>query len=527
MGFMSSAFRYTLIVSMGGFIFGFDASVISGAVGFVTTEFNLSTWQQGFVVSSPTLGGILATLTAGALSDSIGRRKVLIAIAFLYFISAIASAFADSFALLVAARIIGGMAFCSLMIAPMYIAEISRPEARGKMVSVNQLNIVLGFSAAYFANYFFLQASGSANEIVKFLQIDVYTWRWMLGIEAIPALLYMILLFTIPESPRWLVLKNRDKEAAEVLSKLIPQQEIAQQMTVIKESIGDHQIPLLPRLKMLFSPALKLALIIGLVVGIAQQVTGVNAIYFYAPTIFEQSGVGTNAAFMQAIWIGIINVIFTLVAMALIDKLGRKPLLIMGLAGVVISMSVCAYGFKQATYELTAESVMEMSEQVEVEKLRPLLGVTFDNDLDYKNALREALGDKSFNANQASLIQAAADMNAVLIMIGILGFVASFAVSLGPVMWVLFSEIFPNQVRGVAISFVGIINSIISYIVQLVFPWELANLGNALTFFIYGMFALVGLGLVMWLLPETKGKTLEELEIQLSGGRAEPALANS
>ncbi|MFT4994802.1 MAG: SP family arabinose:H+ symporter-like MFS transporter, partial [Paraglaciecola sp.] len=177
--------------------------------------------------------------------------------------------------------------------------------------------------------------------------------------------------------------------------------------------------------------------------------------------------------------------------------------------------------------ELPAESVTQMSGNMEVEKLTPLLNVTFENDLDYKNALREALGDKSFNANQATLIQAAANMNAVLIMIGILGFVASFAVSLGPVMWVLFSEIFPNQVRGVAISFVGIINSIISYTVQLVFPWELANLGNALTFFIYGMFALVGLGLVMWLLPETKGKTLEELEIQLSGGPAKPALANS
>jgi MFS family permease len=186
----------------------------------------------------------------------------------------------------VAARIFGGMAFYSPMIASMYIAEMSRPQARGKMVSVNPLNIVLGFSAAYFANYFFFQASGSANEIVKLLHIDVYTWHWMLAIEAIPALIYALLLFTIAESPRWLVLKNCDTEAAEVLAKLIPRREISEKMAVTKQSVGGSQLPLLSRLKMLVSPALKLALVIGLVVGITRQLTGVNAIYFYARTNF-------------------------------------------------------------------------------------------------------------------------------------------------------------------------------------------------------------------------------------------------
>jgi MFS family permease len=256
-------------------------------------------------------------------------------------------------------------------------------------------------------------------------------------------------------------------------------------------------------------------LLIGLVVGIAQQVTGVNAIYFYAATIFEQSGVGTNAAFMQAIWIGLINIIFTLIAMTFIDKLGRKPLLVMGLAGVIISMSICAYGFKQATYELTPATVAKLSVNVEQQDLQAIIGVTYDNDLDYKEALIENLGQESYNANQAQLIQAAAKMNAVLIMVGILGFVASFAVSLGPVMWVLFSEIFPNQIRGVAISFVGAINSLASFGVQLVFPWELANLGAAMTFLVYGGFAVIGLVFVVFVMPETKGKSLEELEKQL------------
>ncbi len=507
---------YTIIVSLGGFIFGFDASVISGAVGFVSTEFQLSAWQQGFVVSSPTLGGILATLTAGAICDAMGRRKTLMIIAFLYLLSAAASAFATSFYMLIFARFIGGLAFCSLMIAPMYIAEISRPEKRGAMVSVNQLNIVLGFSAAYFANYTILNLSTSPLEWVGELGIDTNTWRWMLGVEMLPALAYFLLLFTIPESPRWLLMKGRKAEATKVLNDIFDETETKEQIASIEQTVEAHQPPLLDRLKLLFSPALKLALVIGLTVGIAQQVSGVNAIYFYAPTIFEQSGVGTNAAFMQAIWIGIINVIFTIVAMLLIDRLGRKPLLIAGLAGVFISMSICAYGFKQATYVLDAEDLVQLEQTVDVEKLQSLVNVTYDNDLDYKNALIEQLGETKYSEHQATLIQAAADVNATLILIGILSFVASFAVSLGPVMWVLFSEIFPNQIRGIAISCVGIVNSIVSFLVQLVFPWELANLGNALTFFIYGALALICLAIVYKILPETKGKTLEQLELDLN-----------
>ena len=517
MSIFSPAFRYTLIVSLGGFIFGFDASVISGTVGFVVSEFNLTTLQQGLVVSAPTLGAILSTLTAGAICDAIGRRKVLLAIAFLYLLSAIASAFAASYEMLVLARFVGGLAFCSLMIAPMYIAEISSAETRGKMVSVNQLNIMLGFSAAYFANYYILQLSGSELGWVQSLGLDEYTWRWMLGIEALPALLYFLMLFGVPESPRWLLLKQRPDAAKAVLGKLNSPALAEAQMVAIQDTLEEQTPPLLERVKTLFSPALKFALLIGIIVGIAQQITGINAVYFYAPSIFEQSGVGTNAAFMQAIWIGIINIIFTLLAMALIDKIGRKPLLVMGLAGVLISMSVCAYGFKQATYMLTDETVAELNEQVDTEVLQPLVGQTFDNDLEYKHALIALLGEQTFNANQAALIKAAANMNAVLILAGILGFVASFAISLGPVMWVLFSEIFPNQIRGIAISFVGIINSIVSFGVQFMFPWELANLGNALTFLIYGLFALLGLVLVVWLIPETKGKTLEQLETELSG----------
>ena len=253
-------------------------------------------------------------------------------------------------------------------------------------------------------------------------------------------------------------------------------------------------------------------LAVGLIVAVSQQITGVNAVYFYAPSIFEQSGIGQNAAFSQAIWVGVINVVFTIVAMMFIDKLGRKPLLIVGLAGVFISMSIASYGFSQATYQLTSQKV-ELIEQVEIkEKLSPLLDITFDNDVDYKNALNETLGEKQARKHQSILIQAAVDMNPTIILVGILGFVASFAISLGPVMWVLLAEIFPNHLRGIGIAFTGLVNSGISFTIQLIFPWELATLGTATTFMIYGIFALLGLGLIYRLLPETKGKSLEEIE---------------
>lgn len=515
MKFNSRALVYALIVSLGGFIFGFDASVISGAVGFIVIEFDLTTWQQGLVVSAPTLGAILS-MTAGPIADAVGRKKVLISIAFLYLLSATASAFAPSYSLLVTARFIGGLAFGSLMIAPMYIAEISTPKMRGKMVSINQLNIMLGFSAAYFANYYFLKASSSDSALVQALSIDQDTWRWMLGIEAVPALCYFLLLFTVPESPRWLVLNQRFTEARTVLAKLIPTTLVEAQIDEIRATASTQKVSILSRAKILFGPKLRFVLIIGLIMSVTQQITGINAVYFYAPTIFEQSGVGTNAAFVQAIWVGLINIVFTLIAMALIDKLGRKPLLVFGLAGVVISMGICAYGFNQATYQLDSASISELTSYVDEQKLVALKDTVYSTDLDYKNAVIQAIGEKAFSANQAVLIASAAKINATLILAGILGFVASFAVSLGPVMWVLFSEIFPNQIRGIAISFVGIINSAVSFGVQFMFPWQLANLGNALTFLIYGLFAVVGLGLVIWLLPETKGKSLERLEADLN-----------
>jgi MFS family permease len=231
--------------------------------------------------------------------------------------------------------------------------------------------------------------------------------------------------------------------------------------------------------------------------------------------IFEQSGIGTDAAFIQAILVGLINVVFTIVAMALIDKLGRKPLLAIGVTGVALSMFLLSYSFNAATYKLTNDSISKLPKEINVEQISVLQDKTFQSDTEFKQAITEVIGVAAQKKYESELISASITMNAMLILFGILGFVASFAISLGPVMWVLFSELFPNKIRGIAISFVGFINSAVSFVVQLVFPWELEKLGSTLTFLLYGIFALIGLVFIMKLLPETKGKSLEELEATL------------
>jgi MFS transporter, SP family, arabinose:H+ symporter len=268
-------------------------------------------------------------------------------------------------------------------------------------------------------------------------------------------------------------------------------------------------------LSALFKPALRLVLLIGVVVAILQQITGINAVFFYAPMIFEQSGIGADASFSQAILVGLTNLVFTILAMLFIDRFGRKVLLVFGLTGIAISMFVLSWGFHQATYSITDENIELLSEKIDKGKLQILLGESFNSDIAFKQAIVQAFGTEDAKTVEADLMAVATNMNALLILLGIVGFVASFAISLGPVMWVLFSEIFPNAIRGIAISFVGFINSGISFLVQLIFPWELATLGSSVTFLIYGLFAAIGLLIIILVLPETKNKSLEDLEIML------------
>ncbi len=500
------------VVSLGGFLFGFDAGIISGVMSFAGPEFDLNDWQSGWVVSSPSFAAMIAMLIAGRLSDVIGRKKILIGVAFLYAVSAIFSAYATSYEMLYIARMIGGIAFgAALVLAPTYIAEISSAENRGKLVSLQQLNIVFGFFAAFLSNYYFNKYNSAGSEFLN----DENVWRWMLGVEFIPAILYFFFMFFVPRSPRWLYNKNFTEEAREVMKSIYGKKAASQEIENIEKMSSKKDTSKVSLLSLL-KPSLRFILLIGLVIGILQQITGINAVYFYATSIFKQTGIGTDAAFTSGVLLSFITVIFTFAAIFLIDKMGRRPLLLVGVAGIAISLLVCGYGFNQATYQLSAEKIESIElNGISTSDLAFTAGKVYDNDLDFKNDMKENLGTQAYAKNEGAILEAATNINANLILLGILGFIACFAFSLGPVMWVLLSEMYPIKYRGLAIGVIGFVNSFTSWVVQQVFPWELSNLGNALSFFIFGFIALAGFFVMLKILPETKGKSLEELEAQL------------
>ena len=500
-----------VVVSLGGFLFGFDAGIISGVMSYAGPEFDLTDGQLGWVVSSPSFSAMIAMLFAGRLSDIIGRKKILIVVAFLYAVSALLSAYAISYEMLYIARMIGGVAFGSaLILAPTYIAEISTAENRGKLVSIQQLNIVLGFFAAFLSNYYLNKINSSGDSFFS----DENVWRWMLGLEMIPAVFYFIFLFFVPNSPRWMYSKNKIKEAKEILIRIHGDKQAQIEINTIQDNIKEDEVKTEVSIKDLLKPALRFILIVGLVLGILQQITGINAVYFYATSIFKQTGIGTDASFTSGVLLSFVTVLFTIVAIYLIDRMGRRPLLLIGIAGISISLLVCAYGFNQATYELTTEEIAQF-ENIETNKLEAFANKKYDNDIDFKNDMKSALGTQVYAKNEGAILEAATNINATLVLIGILGFIACFAFSLGPVMWVMLSELYPIKYRGLAIGVIGFVNSFISWLVQQVFPWELSNFGNAISFLIFGVIALFGFFILLKILPETKGKSLEQIEHEL------------
>ncbi|WP_010522711.1 sugar porter family MFS transporter [Aquimarina agarivorans] len=517
-----NAFTYATIVALGGFVFGLDAAVISGTTKFITQEFNLTALQIGTAVSAPGFGVLFALPLAGIFSNKFGRKKVLIGIAAIYLMSAVLSALATNFYGLVAARFLGGLAFSSLSLASMYIGEIAPPEWRGKLVSMNQINIVVGLSTAYFVNYLILQLAGSGAGWVQSIGLDVNTWRFMLGSEILPALLWLILLFFIPESPSWLVYKGRNTEAAVVLEKIYDKAEIPAQIEEMKESIAssissEDKQSIGSQLKEMFSSRYSKIVIIGATIAIAQQVSGINAILFYAPTVFEQLGGGTDTAFMQSIYTGLVGIFFTVLGLLLIDKIGRRPITIWGLAWTALSLFICAYGFSQARYTLTPEHITEIKQEnlIDTSKLQSLVGVEFDSDTAFKAALVKTIGEKDTRDYSSALIQKAGVISAGLILFGILSFIAAFHFSIGPVMWVLFSEIFPISLRGIAIPTFAFVTSISSLLVQFFFPWQLENMGATTVFASYAIMVLIGFIILYFYLIETKNMSIEEIQQKL------------
>ena len=489
----------SLIVALGGFLLGFDSAVISGAVRGITVYFEMTEWMLGFSVGCVVFGAMAGNLMAGPVSDRFGRKRVLIIVAALFTISAIWSALATGYTEFIIARIIGGVGIGgAILIAPVYIAEIAPPKLRGSLVSFNQLNIVIGISVAYFSNYFLVNTAGES-------------WRWMLGVEAIPALIYFLALFTVPKSPRWLIQKlNNIPLARKILTRIGGEayadttiEEIQRGMDK-KESKG--------RLSDILKSKYATIMIIALGIAFFQQITGINAIFYYAPTIFEQAGGSTDSSFLQAIVVGLTNLVFTLVAIWLIDKLGRKPLLLIGTTFMTIALLMATLAFNNATYVFDESTLSKVGDTEIGRALSDLKGTTYTGQAELFQAVESRLDSEQFLAFRRNEITNFIDINATLVLIAILLYVASFAISLGPVMWTLISEIFPSKIKGIAISVVGFFNSLVSFSVTQVFPWELSNLGPTLTFLIYAILSFCAILFVKRYVIETKGRSLEEVE---------------
>lgn len=489
----------SFIVALGGFLLGFDSAVISGAINGIRTYFQMSDWELGFSVGCVIFGAMAGNITAGPLSDRFGRKKVLIITAILFTISALWSATATTYIAFVTARIIGGIGIGgAILIAPIYIAEIAPPKLRGSLVSLNQLNIVIGISVAYFSNYFLKDIEGES-------------WRWMLGVETIPAVFYFFALFLVPRSPRWLIQKLNKVDLAEKILIRIGGNEFAKNTceeilrgVAKKQAKGTYAD--------FFSKRMTTIVIIAFGLAFFQQITGINAIFYYAPTIFEQAGGSTDASFLQAIVVGLTNLVFTLVAIRLIDKLGRKPLLIIGTSAMAISLSMATLAFNNAIYDFNTTTIEKIGDLEIKTALQPLNGNSYYSQTEVFNTVKPLLSENQFTSFKQNEIKNFISINSTLVLIAILLYVAAFAISLGPVMWTMLSEIFPGNVKGIAISIVGFFNSLVSYTVTQFFPWELSNLGPTITFAIYAVLAALSLLFVLKYVVETKGKSLEEVE---------------
>ena len=443
----------TLAAALGGFLFGYDTAVISGTIGFVKSQFGLSTAMEGWFVSSALVGCITGVAFAGELSDRFGRKRSLIFSGLMFSISVVGCALSASNTELIIFRMIGGIGVgIASMLSPLYISEVSPARIRGRMVALYQFAITIGILCAYFANAIMLNLSESLTSLNpsgiwhKLLVEEV--WRGMFGTELIPAILFFLVMFFVPSSPRWLVSKGRKEEAGRILEKIndreFAQRELASiQEAVSKEEKGSWSV--------LFQKGIRVALFAGMGLAILSQFTGINAIIYYGPRIMEEAGIKLSNALGGQVIIGIVNVVATLVAIMRIDKYGRKKLMLGGITGMFISLIVVGFLF--------------------------LSGHT----------------------------------QGVLLLIFILTFIASFAIGYGPVIWVLLSEIYPTRVRGRAMSVATLTLWVGTAIVGQVVPWMLDVLTPAVTFFIFAL-CCIPVPLILRKIPETKGLSLEEIE---------------
>lgn len=507
--------KYALIAAFGGFVFGLDAANISGVIRFVSSQFELTSLEIGTVVGCAIVGVILALFFTGTFCERFGRRKVLIAIALTYSLSTIISSLAVNYPMLVVGRFIGGVAFASITVSAMYIGEIAPANTRGRFVSVNQLLITLGSLLAFIVNYLLVKTMGSVSWID-----NENVWRLMLGFELIPNIIWFSLLLTIPKSPRWLITQGRVEEAKEVFKKIAPANEVDQLVLSVRQSIDEEaRHNPVTQLKWLFSKPMSAIVMIAVCYAVVQGASGMNAVLFYAPTVFEQIGMSVEDTFMQTITLGLVAVVFTLVAITCVENWGRRFLTLAGLTLIVVAHTSTWYGFKNANYVLDDAALVKIEAQdVDVTRLQRYVGKTYNNDVELKSDLAEVYSMKELPLVSGPVINSTIQIEAGFVLFGLFAFLAAFNMSIGPIMWVIFSEIFPNKVRSVALPFAALVQSFSSYCIQQFFPWQLENLGAANTFLNYGILAFIGLVVMIFILPETKGKSIEAIERELVPG---------
>ncbi|HEX5552160.1 MAG TPA: sugar porter family MFS transporter [Chitinophagaceae bacterium] len=451
----SSRLKYLILIcaiaALGGFLFGFDTAVISGVVGFVKGEFSMSAAMEGWFVSCALLGCIIGVAASGKLSDSYGRKKVLLLSALLFTISATGCMLVRQEALLISFRLIGGLGIgVASMVSPLYISEFSPARLRGRMVTLYQLAITIGILCAYFSNATLLKFSESSLSTGGFWHwiIKAHVWRGMLGMGLVPAVIFLICLFFIPESPRWLIMMKKEKKAEKLLMKVNDKETALREVRDIKASFVTEK----GGMKELLSPVYRAALIIGLLLPFLSQLSGINAVIYYGPRILDEAGFTLGSAFGGQVTIGIVNVIFTCIAIFTVDKWGRKPLLFLGVSLAIVALI--------------------------------LIGVLF----------------------QLNVIEGP------WILLLILLYIASFAFSFGPVCWVIIGEIFPTSIRGRAMALATLSLWVANFFVGQLTPMMLDGIGPAGTFWIFAILCSPTLWLTWKLIPETKGKSLEEIE---------------
>lgn len=463
----------TIIITLGGLLFGYDTGVINGTQFYFSKYFELTGFWKGFVVSSALIAAFFGALVSGVLSKNIGRKNSLIISAVLFTVSAwgsgLPSILPETIPLLVFFRILGGLGIgIASMNAPMYIAEIAPAEKRGNLVTFYQLAIVIGFFIVFLATYFI---GGSLTEAENIQ----FGWRQMFWSELIPSVLFFVGLYFVPKSPRWLMTKGREEEALHILTRIHGEETATREIAEIRESIQSEAAK--DKVSLFVKPLLAIV-VIGSILSILQQFTGINAVLYYGADIFEQAlGFGKDDILKQQVLLATVNLVFTFVAMFTVDKLGRKPLLTIGGFGMLI-------GFLMMGFTLYFS--------------------------DYSNV--NAAGNPALSATEG-----------MMSLIGVLIFIASFAMSMGPVVWVILSEIFPNRVRSIAMSIAVAAQWLANYVVSFSFPLvvesdvnKLQMFGgtwnNSLPYFIFSGFIFILIIFVWKFIPETKGKTLEEME---------------